>query len=530
MRQILIAAVLVLLLASVSYAEVLIPGWWDASVDDLQKAREWILERKAGVPETNVNILFDNWLESDEEVITSSVGQIEGQIKAKGGSLPTAIPTYTPIPTWTPVPSPTVDNPIQYQIMPTIPAERVKDITAYSEVPFCSEFNCLIPRGCTEIDIRDVVESSFDIDEANINLKAYSNIAGASDLIKADYSITPPEGTQLELLLLLEADFKDSEVKALLNDITISELFSFLGALDFNIQDIGGTTVAREINGLKVAEIKYSYVEDEVTLSIGAFLFCYNEKLYFFMFVSTSLLEDECLDVLYMSGSKLFGYSSSNQNGFINKNNVNVRNEPNQNSLKIDTLGEKTPVTILEEDRSGWYKVQYNGFKTGYVRSDLVTIVGSLVNTFTNSDGLSWKSIVGEAENPVFVNNATLSITHQGIDNDTFEFTREVPCIANDNLYVFLDVKFTSNIQVEWRDFGNATILGGSDNNIRIPMTVMSSSKKPKKGEKHQVVFIVPLGGVQNKRPSSVCIEPTIFTGSGKKNDSFSITFAFSWM
>lgn len=95
--------------------EVLAGGWWNASMEDLQVARnkismvlgESITSYGAG-ENGSTYILLDGWTSATEQEMHMAKAQLDGQIKNMGGELP-ATPTPTPTPTSTPTLTPTAE-------------------------------------------------------------------------------------------------------------------------------------------------------------------------------------------------------------------------------------------------------------------------------------------------------------------------------------------------------------------------------------------------------------------------------------
>lgn len=86
MKKIAIIVALLILSITSSYAEVFVSGWWNATLEDLLRARKaLILEEKTNL-NTKIPILQDKWWESEDKVILNSIEQIEREIKARGGS------------------------------------------------------------------------------------------------------------------------------------------------------------------------------------------------------------------------------------------------------------------------------------------------------------------------------------------------------------------------------------------------------------------------------------------------------------
>ena len=67
-----------------------------------------------------------------------------------------------------------------------------------------------------------------------------------------------------------------------------------------------------------------------------------------------------------------------NATGRVSGNACRMRSRPNTSSSILGTYNAGTKMNVIGIN-NGWYKVQYNG-KTGYMRSDLMTIVGNTTN------------------------------------------------------------------------------------------------------------------------------------------------------
>lgn len=80
-----------------------------------------------------------------------------------------------------------------------------------------------------------------------------------------------------------------------------------------------------------------------------------------------------------------------NATGKVTGNGCRMRSRPNTSSSILGTYYSGTKMTVIGIN-NGWYKVQYNG-KTGYMRSDLMTIVGNTTSSgSTGSSGSSTNS------------------------------------------------------------------------------------------------------------------------------------------
>lgn len=110
-QKIYVCLTVTLFMVAPASAETLCPGWWNASLGDLQAARNQISE-VIGEPKTewgtvvqgDTVILLDGWKEAQQDELKNALDQLEGQIVQMGGILPV---TSTPVPTFTPMPSPT---------------------------------------------------------------------------------------------------------------------------------------------------------------------------------------------------------------------------------------------------------------------------------------------------------------------------------------------------------------------------------------------------------------------------------------
>lgn len=71
-----------------------------------------------------------------------------------------------------------------------------------------------------------------------------------------------------------------------------------------------------------------------------------------------------------------------NATGKVNASGCRMRSKPNTSSTILGTYYTGTIMNVIGIN-NGWYKVQYNG-KTGYMRSDLMDIVGNSVSGNTN--------------------------------------------------------------------------------------------------------------------------------------------------
>ena len=89
MKRVFLIFLIMVFAGSLAVSEVLIPGWWDASLDDLQMARELVdaalngKEVQENIP-SEVIIFADNWRTESAEALNNALTQIDSQIIAMG--------------------------------------------------------------------------------------------------------------------------------------------------------------------------------------------------------------------------------------------------------------------------------------------------------------------------------------------------------------------------------------------------------------------------------------------------------------
>ena len=106
MKRVVVIFLIMVFAGSFAVSEVLIPGWWDANLDELMRTRESLdaALKGIGMPDNTIH-LVGNWRTESNEALNNALMQIDSQIIAMGGSIGTPVPTWTPAPTWTPVPA-----------------------------------------------------------------------------------------------------------------------------------------------------------------------------------------------------------------------------------------------------------------------------------------------------------------------------------------------------------------------------------------------------------------------------------------
>ena len=124
--------------------------------------------------------------------------------------------------------------------------------------------------------------------------------------------------------------------------------------------------------------------------------------------------------------------------GYVRKNGVNLREEPNTSSKVLDTLLLDTPLVVLGRS-DDWVRVKA-GTQTGYIREDLLQLTGG-----------EYMDVPAHMYYAPYIQWATRQGIMWGLTPDTFgpnePITREDFCTALYNFSVLYHVNFVARIQ-----------------------------------------------------------------------------------